>query len=260
MIAPAVVLLTDFGWRDPWVAEVKGVLLSVWNDQPEHVVRPLIVDGGHDIPPGDVAVGTWFLGRLVPRFPPGSVFLAVVDPGVGTERPAVAVAAGESWCVGPGNGLLAQVATGRPALLTGDPAGGPVSNTFHGRDLFAPAAARLALGIPLDQLGREGRREDLGTAPPVAPGPSVRWIDRFGNAITDLSRDSEPGSRLAAGGVLGLAGHAIPGPFATYEAAPPDLPFWYWGSGGTLEVAVPGGNAAATLDLYPGLVLDVTTL
>jgi S-adenosylmethionine hydrolase len=116
------------------------------------------------------------------------------------------------------------------------------------------------MGAPLAHLGPEGTRTDLGTPPPMPPGPSVRWIDRFGNAITDLAPDSDAGRRLLAGGVLGLAGHAVPGPHATYGAAPPDLPFWYWGSGGTLEVAVPGGSAADVLGLYPGLVLDVTAV
>lgn len=262
MTAPAVVLVTDFGWRDPWVAETKAALLTAWSRWPGHRSLPTIIDGGHDLPPRDVAAGAWFLGRLLGRFPAGTVFLAVVDPGVGTERPAVAVAAGASLCVGPGNGLLTAVAGGAPVLLdpaaaAGDPASGSVSSTFHGRDVFAPAAARLALGAPLEHVGRPGRRADLGQAPPPLPGPAVRWIDRFGNAVTDLEFGSEAGGRLVAGASLAADGRVVDGPFATYGLAPAGRPFWYWGSGGTLEIAVPGGSAAETLGLQPGLVLDV---
>jgi S-adenosylmethionine hydrolase len=262
VIAPAVVLVTDFGWRDPWVAETKAALLTAWAHEPPDVARPVIVDGGHDIPRGDVAGGAWFLGRLLPRFPAGTVFVAVVDPGVGTARPAVAVRAGAALAVGPGNGLLAELATGPPVVLApdaaaGDPASGRVSATFHGRDVVAPAAARLAMGTDLQRLGAGGRAADLGPAPRRTPGPAVRWIDRFGNAVTDLEREGAAGRRLAAGGVLAVGGRTVAGPCATYGDAPADEPFWYWGSGDTVEIAVAGGDAARALGLEPGLVLAV---
>lgn len=263
MSAPAVVLVTDFGWRDPWVAETKAALLTAWTEVPRP--WPTIVDGGHDVPPGDVAAGAWFLGRLAPRFPAGTVFLAVIDPGVGTSRPAVASATDRGHCVGPGNGLLAGIARGRPVRLDvaaapGDPATGEVSATFHGRDVFAPAAARLAAGAALETVGAPGRRRDLGEVPACPDGPAVRWIDRFGNAVTNLARGSEAGQRLAAGARLAVAGRDVEGPCPTYGAASRGRPFWYWGSGGTVEIAVPGGDAAADLGLHPGLVLEVAAV
>ncbi len=255
MRCPAVVLLTDFGWRDPWVAEVKGALLSSWARWPGDEPQPVILDAGHDIPRGDVAAGAWFLGRILPRFPERTVVMAVVDPGVGTSRPWVAGAAGGRWVVGPGNGLLTDVVEGPPVVL--DPVRRPVSATFHGRDIFAPAAAALAMGVPLTDLGRVGARADLGAAPYTPAGPAIRWVDHFGNGISDLAEGTPVADRLADGAPLVVDGRTIAGPFATYGAAPADAPFWYWGSGGTVEIAIPMGDAAGALGLHPGLVLDV---
>ena len=276
-------LLTDFGWADPWVAELKGAVCSCWarwpgggppgpgaDPMPVHPmqVHPMLVDLGHDVPRGDVAAGAWFLERAAATFPRGAVHLAVVDPGVGTARPAVACAARGQCFVGPGNGLLAFLG-GEPDLLVvrledlcgrGHPRDGRVSATFHGRDLFAPAAARLALGEPVALLGPEAGPDALGTLPAPPPGgaPRVMWVDRFGNAITDLGPDAPAAAALRAGGRLEAGGRAVPGPIACYGAAPAGEPFWYWGSGGTLEIAVPGGSAAERLGLRPGLVLAVS--
>ncbi len=257
-------LLTDFGWADPWLAEVRGALHSAWARWPEATPRPAVVDLGHDIPPGDVAAGAWFLERAARCYPAGTVHLAVVDPGVGSARPAVACRAGGRFFVGPGNGLLGccsgaadlQVVRIEACALAGHPATGRVSATFHGRDLFAPAAALLAMGAPLEQLGPAAPATDLGTAASAAAsGPRIVWIDRFGNAITDLARESAAGRRLAAGATLKVAGQPVPGPREHYAAAEPGRPFWYWGSGETLEIAVPGGCAAALLNLERGLAL-----
>ena len=260
---PAVVLVTDFGRADPWVAELRGALAAVWARWPGGWERPLVIDGGHDLPRGDQAAGAWFLQRLAAGFGAGTVFLAVVDPGVGSGRPAVACSAGGQVFVGPGGPLLgwlagaadlAVVTLDRP-LYRGAPGGSAVSTTFHGRDVFAPAAAHLAMGVPLDQVGTPADRALLGAPAPAGGGWTIRWIDRFGNAITDLGRDSPAGVRLAGGGAVRLGTHLVHGPAATYAAAPPGVPFWYWGSGGTLEVAVRDGSAADQLDLQPGLAL-----
>lgn len=260
-----VTLLTDFGLRDPWVAEVKGALHAAWARHPAGRPAPAIVDLGHDLPPGDIAAAAWFLRRAADAFPPGTVHLAVVDPGVGSARPAVACAAGGQFYVGPGNGLLAFLRTEPDLLIVrleeccgrGHPRTGQVSATFHGRDLFAPAAARLALGEPPALLGPLAEPGALGALPPAGPGPRLVWVDRFGNGISDLAADGDDAARLAAGARLLVGGTAVPGPFACYADAPPGRPFWYWGSGGTLEIAVPGGSAAAALGLRPGLALTV---
>ncbi len=267
-----VTLLTDFGWRDPWVAEVKGALCSRWARWPAPDPWPLLVDLGHDVPRGDVAAAAWFLARAAATFPPGTVHLAVVDPGVGSARPAVACAARGHCFVGPGNGLLAFLAA-EPDLLVvrledlcgrGHPRDGRVSATFHGRELFAPAAARLALGEPVALLGPEADAAALGALPTAAPaaagavdGARVVWIDSFGNAITDLCAGSPAAARLLAGGRLLADGRPVAGPFPCYAAAPTGQPFWYWGSGDTLEVGLAGGRAAEQLGLRPGLVLTV---
>lgn len=260
-----VTLLTDFGLRDPWVAEVKGALHAAWARYPGLASAPAIVDLGHELPPGDVAAASWFLGRAAACFPAGTVHLAVVDPGVGSGRPAVACRARDQHFVGPGNGLLAFLRD-EPGLAVvrledlcgrGHPRTGEMSATFHGRDLFAPAAARLALGEPLGLLGPPAGPVDLGSPPGLQPGLRLVWVDRFGNGISNLERGSAPARRLEAGARLLVGGIAVPGPFACYAEAPPAQPFWYWGSGGTLEIAVPGGSAAEALGLRPGLALEV---
>ncbi|MBK9473185.1 MAG: SAM-dependent chlorinase/fluorinase [bacterium] len=268
MARGVLTLLTDFGRRDPWVAELTGAVLSAWARHPHSEPQPTLVDLTHDIPRGDIAAGSWFLERAAAAFPPGTVHLAVVDPGVGSQRPAVACTALGQCFVGPGNGLLAFLAA-EPDLLVvrleemcgrGHPRTGLVSATFHGRDLFAPAAARLALGEPVALLGPADDAASLGL-PPVAAAhgdpPRLVWIDAFGNAISDLAVETPAGRRLAAGAGLVVGDTVVPGPFPNYAAAPPGLAFWYWGSGGTVEIGVPGGSAAERLGLQRGLALKV---
>jgi S-adenosyl-L-methionine hydrolase (adenosine-forming) len=278
-----VTLLTDFGLADPWIGAVKGVLYSEWARWPESGPCPRIVDLSHDVPAGDIEAAAWFLQYVVSEFPPGTIHLAVVDPGVGGSRPALAIADEGQFFVGPGNGIfhwltsrkdhgsgaqdsglqvvqLDQTLNNRPGHFSG------VSDTFHGRDVFAPAAARLAMSVPLDQVGSPVGCEALGTIPGQGfpPGSGgrgrryrIRWIDRFGNAISDLKRDSETGRGLDGGRDVEVAGLRIPGPMESYVHGEPGAPFWYWGSGGTLEIALRDASAAATLGLHRGLALHV---
>ena len=259
-----VTILTDFGWRDPWVAEVKGVLLSQWARWPREVrTIPAIVDLGHEIPTGDMAAACWFLGRVWRRFPTGTIHLAVVDPGVGSSRPAVAAEQDGHFFVGPGNGLFSFLrgSTGNPpAVVRLDnriyQAEDWISETFHGRDIFAPAAAHLAMGVPLGQIGSPGGPELLGSLSAAAsPSFRIRWIDRFGNAVSDLPRESPAGRFLEGGGRVMVAGTEVAGPLASYSQAVGDEVFWYWGSGQTLELACRGSSAAERLGLKPGLAL-----
>lgn len=297
----AVALLTDFGAADPYVAEVKAALLAEWARFPEPEPLPVVVDVSHAVPPGDIAAGAWLLARVQPRFPAGTVFVAVVDPGVGADRPAVAVAARGQTFVGPGNGLLAFLAGDAPAAAAvrlDNPLyhrGGPdgPAPTFHGRDIFAPAAAHLALGVPLAQVGSAVPAGQLGavlgpppavraspapfpagatasTAAPAAPGAGAPmggppeagawgrlvWVDNFGNAISDVARDSPQGTELAGGATVIIGGVAVSGPLPTYAAAAPGEPFWYWGSGGTLEAALRDAPAASRLGWRPGMAVE----
>ncbi|MCC6317843.1 MAG: SAM-dependent chlorinase/fluorinase [Gemmatimonadaceae bacterium] len=239
---PLITLLTDFGTADGYVAEMKGVLLSLC---PEGN----LVDLSHEIPPHDVELARLGVARYWRRFPAGTVHVVVVDPGVGTARAALAVASEGRYLVGPDNGVLS------PALLVGDqqvvalPVGPSASRTFHGRDVFAPAAAALATGASLTSLGAphaspvvrrtpESVRRDDG-----AIIGEVIAIDRFGNAITNLV-----GVRH---GVVAAAGRPVP-VRATYGDVAPGPPVALMGSSGLLEVALRDGNAASMLGLARG--------
>lgn len=252
-----VVLTTDFGLADPYVAEVKAALLAQWARWPAAASRPAIVDLSHGVPPGDVAAGAWLLERTARRFPPGAVHLAVVDPGVGTERPAVAAVAGGRAYVGPGNGLLAFLCAEPDLAVTVLDAGFAAralgrepAPTFHGRDLFAVAAAHLAMGVPAALLGAAGGPDALGEAPGACG--RIVWIDRFGNAVSDVPA---PGSAREVR-VL-LDGRPLAGPYATFGAAPADTPFWYRGSGGTVEFAVREAHGAERCGWRPGLPVRI---
>ena len=242
-----VTFTTDFGSRDFYAAAMKGVVLSI---------RPgaVLVDVSHDIPPGAVREAARTLAQAVPCFPPGTVHAAVVDPGVGTDRRAIAAEAGGQLFVGPDNGLLWP-------LLAQDPGRRVVhltdarffrrivSRTFHGRDLFAPVAAHLASGRDPDEMGvriddpvvlEEDRpRKENG----VLVGEVTR-VDRFGNLVTNIRRDVLEGflggrePRIEAGalevrGVRGCYGDVAPGEALALI-----------GSTDCLELSVNGGAAS----------------
>ncbi|HOX26246.1 MAG TPA: SAM-dependent chlorinase/fluorinase [Candidatus Krumholzibacteria bacterium] len=252
-----IALLSDFGIVDVYVAEVKAALLRLGPAD----LR--LIDITHDVPPGDVAAGAWALARFWGQLPPGAIHLAVVDPGVGTGRPAVAAAAAGSYFVGPGNGIGAFLGASPDLRVVRlarreSPPGRAPSTTFDGRDRFAPAAARLAAGLDLAALGDPGLPADLGAPPrPAAGGCRVVWVDRFGNLITDLRRDAAAAAALRSGVPLAVAGRAVRGPVAAYAEGARDELIWYWGSGDTLEIARRGASAAALLGAAPGLVIEL---
>ncbi len=249
-------LLTDFGQRDPYVAEVKAALVR------GGVPLARIVDLSHDIDAGDVAGAAWFLDRVWRQWPTGTVHVAVVDPGVGMARPPVAANCAGHVFVAPGNGLLAPLARRadlQVVRLAGSamqpPPGRRHSTTFHGRDLFAPVGARLAGGERLNSVGMPATVQDLGTLPPAADGRVV-WIDRFGNLISDIARASALGQSLAEGAELRVAEMAVHGPVLAFAEAPPDTLIWYWGSHDTLEIALRDASAARRLGARPGLAIQ----
>lgn len=239
---PIVTLLTDFGTADGYVAEMKGVLYSILPDAE-------VVDVTHHVAAQDVEAGRLALARYWRRFPPGTVHVAVVDPGVGSERAALAVQSDERLLVGPDNGLLSPAlltATARCVSLTVPPA---ASATFHGRDVFCPAAAQLARGTPLHALG------PAHDAPLVRRTPEpqrqadgsvlgeIISVDRFGNAITNCL--SIRGGSVEAGGRTMTV-------VRTYADVAPGEPAAIVGSSGLIEVAVRDGSAAALLGLARG--------
>lgn len=239
---PVITLLTDFGTADGYVAEMKGVLLSLAPDA-------LVVDASHDIPAHDVESGRLALARYWRRFPEGTVHVCVVDPGVGSSRAALAVQSDGRWLVGPDNGLLspALLMAGARAVSLAVPA--QASPTFHGRDVFAPAAAALIGGTPLDALGHavmapvvrrtpEARRREDGSI-----AGEVITVDRFGNAVTNCL-----GLR---GGTVEVAGRTLV-IARTYADTPTGTPTALCGSNGLIEVAVRDGSAAEQLGLRRG--------
>ncbi|MBI3911612.1 MAG: SAM-dependent chlorinase/fluorinase [Armatimonadetes bacterium] len=252
--APIVALLSDFGLRDPYVGAIKGVLLS-------RCPQAVLVDITHEIDPGDVFGGALALLAAAPYFPEQTIFLAVVDPGVGGPRRPICVRAGGRHFVGPDNGLLwlAAAACGPPeAYALTEPAYRlpTVSDTFHGRDLFAPAAAALATGVPAERLGPRIRRPTRLTfpSPAVRPGEArgeVLLIDRFGNAITNLC-PAHLGCPAPGEVIFAVEGAQIRGPSRSYqEAAEGDLVV-VLGSTGRYEIAINRGSAAERLHLRRG--------
>ena len=273
--APApIALLTDFGLEDWYVAEMKGVLLSLAPGAP-------LVDITHGVPPGDVEQAAYLLARARGTFPDGTVFLAVVDPGVGTQRKPLAVHSGERFYVGPDNGVL-EAALDAPAararaiedatLLS------RASHTFHGRDIFAPVAARLAcqghhawtdLGRILAEPVRLARAIGVDQPAPTVYDEDhlsgrVAYVDRFGNAITDVTEmaveawlgDKDPGGLVFT--VHGVRTARVQGLAQTYGDADGGAgPIALVGSSGHVEIAIPGAHAALRLGVVPGDRLEV---
>ncbi len=245
---PVITLTTDFGGQDPFVGIMKGVILGI-------CPRARLVDLVHELPPQDVLAGCLALESAAPFFPPGTVHLAVVDPGVGTDRPAVAVATQAAWFVAPDNGLLsfldpAEIREVRrienPALWLH-----PVSFTFHGRDVFAPVAAHLAAGESPERIGP--RLEGIRRLPCPEPHPTAEGVagqvltfDRFGNAVTNLRRHHGPGRSVR------VAGREIP-LVRTYAEVGPGQALALWGSTDRLEISVREGSARGLLGLTRGM-------
>ncbi|HZF68966.1 MAG TPA: SAM-dependent chlorinase/fluorinase [Gemmatirosa sp.] len=245
---PIITLLTDFGTADGYVAEMKGVLLS-------HVPEAALVDVSHEVAPQDVEGARLALARYWRRFPPGTVHVCVVDPGVGTGRAALAVASQGRYLVGPDNGLLSPALLMQGTRVVTLPAAPGVAPTFHGRDLFAPAAAQLATGTALDDLGHPTSDPVVRRTPEarrLADGSiegTVITVDRFGNAITNLLATGAVAQGMGA--AVEVGGQALPVRRVYADVAPGEaivLP----GSNGLLEIAVRDGSAAARLALTRG--------
>jgi S-adenosylmethionine hydrolase len=241
-------LLTDFGLADHYV----GALHAVLEREAPGVVR---IDLGHDVPPGDIWAASFLLRCAWPHLPAKCVVMAVVDPGVGSARRAVAAAVGKRFVVAPDNGVATAVGPVDSAVALDWRAMGlpEPSATFHGRDLFAPAAARLAGGAALEELGGEVAVEALVACP--LPGPasraggvegSILHIDRFGNLITNVraAEHRDAGSAMAAGRSMRRV--------RAYAEARPDEVVLLEGSAGFFELAVNCGSAAEATGLERG--------
>lgn len=257
---PIITLTTDFGVRDPYVAEVKGVILAV----AAAVGRAVhIVDVTHEIARHDIVEGALALEAAAAAFPAATVHVAVVDPGVGTSRRALAVAAGGHVFLAPDNGLVTPCL--RPgwravALEAPEYRRPAVSRTFHGRDVFAPAAVHVALGLPIDRLGPAVADpvrvawEDARATGGIVVG-AVLHVDRFGNLITTIREAQLP--RCGDGVEIQASGRRLAF-VQTYGDLRRGQAGALIGSGGRLEIAVREGSAAAMLRARRGTPVRVS--
>jgi len=262
-----ITLLTDFGTRDEYVASMKGVILTI---NPSAT----IVDITHTVDPQDVLGAAYLMRSCYGYFPKGSIHLSVVDPGVGSQRKIVALKSRGHVFLSPDNGLLSPIvesgpieslrSVDNPALCLVS-----VSRTFHGRDIFAPVAAHLSLGLDIKEVG-----------PPIVPTqlahlevPEVRHstlgelvgtvvaVDRFGNLITNITETDFHRPCVAAKSaapVFHLSDRSIRGLSNSYSSVPSGRPVAVIGSRGNLEIAVNGGDARRFFDADRGDTVTVT--
>jgi S-adenosylmethionine hydrolase len=270
---PLVTLTTDFGTADGYVGTMKGVILTI-------APTAHLVDISHEIAPQNLRQAAYVLYTSYPFFPPGTVHLVVVDPGVGSARRPIALRTPAGDFVAPDNGVLSYVMAREPmeALVElSDPRYRlpQISHTFHGRDIFAPAAAHLAAGVPIMSLGSPVSDPVTFSPPSVEITPAgitgeVLHADHFGNVITSIGllawsesdliltpafRDIQRGERVrfrAAGATVTVAGQEIVGVHRTYAKVTPGETLALVGSEGHLEIAVREGSAAQRLGLHPG--------
>jgi S-adenosylmethionine hydrolase len=255
-----ITLTTDFGLADAYVGTMKGVILGIC---PEAA----LVDLSHQVPPQDVRAGAFVVAMAAPYFPDGTVHLVVVDPGVGSKRRAVAVQTDRGIFVAPDNGVLSLALAGslpsRAVELANRRYRLPnPSATFHGRDIFAPAAAHLARGISLDALGPPVT--DLVSLPWPHPEPQddgslhvrVLHIDRFGNIILHL-RSEDVGDWPWREIAFEVAGRQLVGLHHTFADVLPGMPVAYVGSSGYVELGVRNGSAAAEWGIVVGTCVRV---
>ena len=281
MTAPPIVLLTDFGLSDAYVGMMRGVI---------HAINPAasVIDLTHGIGPQNISHAAAVLADSCRYFPSGSIFVAVVDPGVGTERAAILLETADGRFVAPDNGLLTLVCrqyeptfgdtdTAGPAtvpdgcrawrLTNPDYWRRPVSSTFHGRDVFAPVAAHLSLGAASDLLGEPASAMTALPLPVPRPdGNTMRghviYADAFGNLITDLTADVLDAAGISSGDpdvTVAIGGHTIKGLSRTFHDLPGSGLRALIGSHNRLEIAVVDGSAAAALGLGSGTAVMITT-
>jgi S-adenosyl-L-methionine hydrolase (adenosine-forming) len=242
---PIITLTSDFGLEDYYVAAMKAVLLTSLPDAQ-------LIDVTHQIPPQDILAGAIALERAISVFPPGTVHLAVVDPGVGTGRRLLIAHIRTQWVICPDNGLITwawrRQGGGACYELTWRPVRS--SATFHGRDVMAPAAGMLAAGRPVEQIARplaDPVLLDIAPADPSSDRGRIIHLDHFGNATTNVPADHP---RLAAGAVR--VGDLLLPLHRTYQDVSPGAPLALIGSSDLLEIAVRDGSAVRELKLDVG--------
>ena len=287
MTAPPIVLLTDFGLSDAYVGMMRGVIADINIDV-------TVIDLTHGIAPQNIAHAAAVLADSHRYFPSGSIFVAVVDPGVGTDRAAILLETPNARFVAPDNGLLTLVCRQyEPTYGDTDTPGNsaipnncrawrltnagywrhPVSSTFHGRDVFAPVAAHLSLDAAAELMGEPAPAITALSLPVPRPGGStlrgqVIYADSFGNLITDITADILQAVGISSGDpdvTVAIAGHTINGLSRTFHDPPPAVSANAFdnglraliGSHDRLEIARVDGSAAATLGVNGGAVVVI---
>ena len=260
---PIITLTTDFGTADPYVPAMKGVIFGLHPDA-------TVVDISHDVGPQQLDQAVFITQSAWPFYPPEAIHVVVVDPGVGSERPAIGLATPRGFYLGPDNGVLSAAlpedalpsSRAGPVTLPEEYRAveitntrymrEPVSATFHGRDVFAPVAAHVALGVKLDELGE--RTDTIVAFPPLrarqtadgALAGRVVHVDRFGNVVTDIRAEDLPDGLF----LIEAAGQTVAGPVRTYADAIGLAAVV--GSSGYVEIALPSGHAARALRVAVG--------
>ena len=264
-----ITLLTDFGTADYFVAAVKGVILTA---------NPTanIVDITHGIPPGDIEAAAFTLLAACSSFPPGTIHVGVVDPGVGSARRPILIKLGEQFFVGPDNGIFSYICESNESLgvtaemfhlTNAEYFRDPVSATFHGRDVFAAVAAALSTGVKPAQLGTP--ISEIVRLSPLRPTTSrdgrllarIIHIDRFGNCVTNITQNDLTAKMIAAGATLRIKGKSVKS-FRNYfaeEVSGKGRVFGIWGSAGFLEIAAANESAAKLLKARRGDAVIVST-
>jgi S-adenosyl-L-methionine hydrolase (adenosine-forming) len=253
---PIITLLTDFGLSDYYVAAMKGVILG--RNPAVH-----LVDISHEISSQNILSAAYVLFGAYDYFPAGTIHLVVVDPGVGSSRRPIVAKAGPYYFVGPDNGVFSFVLRGATNYLAFEITNRSlfateISNTFHGRDIFAPVAAALSLGVPPQEIGKElSTVEMLPETVQVAPSSvesRIIHIDRFGNCVTGIERAVLSNGKLPQTFLLYAGRSQIRQQKRFYleEVTEPNAPFVIWGSAGFLEISLPSASAAEQLGLRIG--------
>ncbi len=254
-----ITLTTDFGTRDCYVAAMKGVILGI-----NPAAR--IVDLTHEIEPQNVLGCALFLKGSTPYFPRGTVHVVVVDPGVGTERRALCVETGDQYYIAPDNGVLSLVVKPdevlKAVVIENERYLRPtISATFHGRDVFAPAAAHISLGVEMSKLGRavhDIMRVELAEPNVGADGTieaQIAHVDRFGNLVTNVGKAAWHDLTYSAQDVnvrIDVGDVVLDSISRTYDDVPVGAPLALWGSSDFLEISVNQGNAAEKLGVTVG--------
>ena len=260
---PVIGLFTDYGWDDPYVAQLKGSILSI---DP----NARILDLTHTVAPFNVTEGAYLLDQCTSEFPAGTIFVAVVDPQVGTDRDPIMILTGKNkYYLGPDNGLFSEVIAhegltkawklDKPAYFRS----GDSSHTFHGRDIFAPVAAHLSAGVDPERMGTPVKNvqsfpDNEAAMSGVLITAQVLHIDRYGNVILNLRDDSDIAPKLKEGNLVkisvGRDNYSAP-LVKTYGDVEKNRLLLLYGGNGLLEISVNQGSAAAKMKIAPGTTI-----